>query len=138
MNDWSSGWREWYEAHKDSPDDIVFKKFAECKKKFDYQKFYAHYDGLSDAEWQDVIKEAAGMGYDIRSVLHYKKEMGSIFHVERLPEIINPLLCMDGSSDFDMEYIHYDYPEPMREQVLADYGRWGLPTPRYWKETLWA
>lgn len=138
MDDWGSGWREWYEAHQDSADDIVFGKFAECREKFDYSKFVEHYNNLSDSEWQEVIKAAAKLGYDIRSVLHYKKERGDGFDVEFLYEIISPLLCMDGASAFGYEdEIVYDYPEPMREEISERYARWGLPIPEYWKLRLW-
>lgn len=116
----------------------VREGYAECQNRFDYDKFISHYDGLSEDEWCDVIREAEEMGYDIRSVLYYKKEYGDDFTIENLLEIVNPLLAMDGANTFlQLGPIHYDYLKPMQEEISERYARWGLPIPEYWKLRLW-
>ncbi len=74
MCDWSSGWKEWLDAHPTADESQVFAEFNKRKGVFDYEKFVSHYDNLSEAEWLSVIQDAADKGYDIRSVLCYKKE----------------------------------------------------------------
>ena len=139
MKDGHSGLREWCDKHKGCSDFEFSVGQAKCKNQFDYDKFVSYYDGLSDCEWSVVIQAALVLGYDIRSVLYYKKEMGTTFTVDVLPEIIEPLLCMDGASAFvDAGNVVYDCPSLMRQDVLDDYTRWGLPVPEYWKVRLWA
>ena len=141
MNDWSSGWREWCEAHSDADEDVVFAEFGKRQDAFDYDKFVTHYDNLSEDEWRAVIQDALDKGYDIRSVLCYKKEYEDErdFTIEDLPEIIDVLLCMDGASALmPLKDTYISRPDFMRELITDRYARFQLPVPEYWRERLWS
>lgn len=141
MCDGCSGWKEWLDAHPNADESQIFAEFNKRKGVFDYEKFVSHYDNLSEAEWLSVIQDAADKGYDIRSVLCYKKEYDGEddFTIEDLPEIIDVLLALDGAAALmPCKDMHISRPDFLRELITDRYARFQLPIPEYWRERLWS
>lgn len=139
---WSSGWREWYEAHKDDEESVIFAEFNKRQSAFDYQRFVDHYNNLSDEEWQQVVEDCAKKGYDIRCVWKYKEEVGGMFNptfdIRRVYELESVLLYLDGASDFGCWTVSFpDDVERAKSVISAKYDSWGLPVSTYWRNLLW-
>lgn len=142
IENWSSGWREWYDAHKNDDESVIFAEFNKRQAAFDYQRFVDHYNNLSDEEWQQVVDDCAKKGYDIRCVWKYKEEVGGMFNptfnIQHVCELESVLLYLDGASDFG--YVNPLSPEDLehfKTCIPVRYERWGLPVSTYWRELLW-
>lgn len=143
-NDWSSGYQAWLDAHPDADMDTKMKVYNQCWGRFDSDKFCEHYNHLSVEEWEDVIVDMMNKGYDIRSVLCYKKRDGLDFDVSHYDEILDPLLVVDGSKDFfyfgmlDGPYAIFGQEKlDMQKSVVDRYKQFELPIPQYWRNLLW-
>lgn len=136
-NDWSSGYQAWLDTHQGVDDDMKMQMYFKCWNNFDLSKFQEHYNNLSVDEWKDVISDMSHKGYDIRSVLFYKKLDGENFRIDFRPEIYYPLLKADGSDGYLTEMDGFgsegaQEKENMRRELVERYKSFGLPIPEYW------